>query len=92
VIGNPQNILIGSLGRLDFWTFLAICAVPALFSLLVIFAVVWLQCYARITRTVLAATLDPPQVRIHPLDRNQTIKGAVAMLALLLLFATPLPR
>jgi Na+/H+ antiporter NhaD/arsenite permease-like protein len=92
LIGNPQNILIGSLGRLDFWTFLAICAVPALFSLVVIFAVVWLQWHARITRTVLAATLDPPQVTLRPLDRNQTIKGAVAMLALLGLFATPLPR
>jgi len=92
LIGNPQNILIGSLGRLDFWIFLAICAVPALFSLLIIFAVVWLQWHARITGTVLAATLDPPQVAVHPLDRNQTIKGAVAMLALLVLFATPLPR
>ncbi len=92
LIGNPQNILIGSLGRLDFWTFLAICAVPALFSLVVIFSVVWLQWHARITRTVLAATLDPPQVSLHPLDRNQTIKGAVAMLALLVLFTTSLPR
>jgi Na+/H+ antiporter NhaD/arsenite permease-like protein len=92
LIGNPQNILIGSLGRLDFWVFLAICAVPALFSLVVIFAVVWLQWHARITRTMLAATLDPPQVTFHPLDRNQTIKGAVALLALLVLFATPLPR
>jgi Na+/H+ antiporter NhaD/arsenite permease-like protein len=66
--------------------------VPALFSLVVIFAVVWLQWHARISRTVLAATLDPPQVTLHPLDRNQTIKGAVAILALLVLFTTPLPR
>jgi len=92
LIGSPQNIPIGSLGRLDFWSFLAICAVPALFSLVVIFAVVWLQWQARISRTVLAAPLDPPQVTLHPLDRNQTIKGAVAMLALLVLFTTPLPR
>ena len=92
LIGNPQNILIGSLGRLDVWTFLAICAVPALFSLVVIFFVVWLQWNARITRTMLAATLDPPQVTVHPLDRNQTIKGVVALLALFILFATPLPR
>ena len=92
LIGNPQNILIGSLGRLDFWTFLAICAVPALFSLVVIFFVVWLQWNARITRTMLAATLDPPQVTVHPLDRNQTIKGVVALLALFILFASPLPR
>ena len=43
LIGNPQNILIGAIGRLDFWTFLAICAVPALFTLVVVFVVVWLQ-------------------------------------------------
>jgi Na+/H+ antiporter NhaD/arsenite permease-like protein len=92
LIGNPQNILIGSLGRLEFWTFLAICAVPALFTLVVVFVVVWLQWHKRVTRTVLAATLDAPPISGHPLDRNQTIKGAVALLALLLLFATPLPR
>jgi Na+/H+ antiporter NhaD/arsenite permease-like protein len=92
LIGNPQNILIGSLGRLDFWTFLAICAVPAIFTLVVVFLVVWLQWHGRITQTVLAATLDPAPVAVHPLDRNQTIKGVIALLALLILFATPLPR
>ena len=92
LIGNPQNILIGALGRLDFWIFLAICAVPAVFTLIVVFAVVWLQWRSRITQTVLAATLDPPVVSVHALDRNQTIKGTVALAALLVLFATPLPR
>jgi Na+/H+ antiporter NhaD/arsenite permease-like protein len=92
LIGNPQNILIGSLGRLDFWRFLAICAVPAAFSLLVVFAVVWLQWRKRITQTVLAAALDLPAPAHHPLDRNQTLKGAAALLALFVLFATPLPR
>jgi Na+/H+ antiporter NhaD/arsenite permease-like protein len=92
LIGNPQNILIGALGRLDFWTFLAICAVPAIFTLVVVFAVVWLQWHKRITQTVPAATLDEPAITVHPLDRHQTIKGAVALLALLVLFATPLPR
>jgi Na+/H+ antiporter NhaD/arsenite permease-like protein len=92
LIGNPQNILIGALGRLDFWTFLAICAVPAMFTLIVVFLVVWLQWRTRISQTVLAATPDPPPITVHPLDRNQTIKGAVAVLLLLALFATPLPR
>jgi Na+/H+ antiporter NhaD/arsenite permease-like protein len=92
LIGNPQNILIGALGRLDFWVFLAICAVPAIFTLIVVFLVVWLQWRTRIAHTVLAATLDAPPITLHPLDRNQTIKGAVALLVLLVLFATPLPR
>src|SRR6516162_4460205 len=92
LIGNPQNILIGALGRLDFWTFLAICAVPAMFTLVVVFVVVWLRWHSRITRTVLAATLEAPSIAVHPLDRNQTIKGVAALLLLLVLFATPLPR
>jgi Na+/H+ antiporter NhaD/arsenite permease-like protein len=92
LIGNPQNILIGAIGRLDFWVFLAICAVPAMFTLIVVFLVVWLQWRTRISQTVLAATLDAPPITLHPLDRNQTIKGAVAVLVLLVLFATPLPR
>ena len=28
IIGNPQNILIGQTGGLDFWTFLAACGPP----------------------------------------------------------------
>src|SRR6516162_7481203 len=92
LIGNPQNILIGALGRLDFWRFLAICVVPAMFTLIVVFLIVWLQWRDRISRTVLAATLEAPSIAVHPLDRNQTIKGVAALLLLLVLFATPVPR
>ncbi|WP_307832722.1 SLC13 family permease [Azospirillum argentinense] len=42
VIGNPQNILIGQMGHLDFWRFLAVCGVPALVGLVVVYVVVWL--------------------------------------------------
>src|SRR5665213_189925 len=92
LIGNPQNMLVGAIGRLDFWRFLAVCGVPALFSLATVFTVVWLQWRRRI---VAGASPDPaelPAVILHPFDRNQVIKGAVALLALLLLFATSLPR
>jgi Na+/H+ antiporter NhaD/arsenite permease-like protein len=92
LIGNPQNIVIASLGRLEFWTFLAICAVPAIFTLVVVFVVVWLQWQNRVTLTTQDDTADASPITVHPLDRNQTIKGAVALLALLVLFATPLPR
>jgi Na+/H+ antiporter NhaD/arsenite permease-like protein len=97
LIGNPQNILLGAIGRLDFWVFLKVCAVPALFTLVVVFAVVWLQWRRRI-RNVPA---PPPEAQVpiaaaatteHLLDRFQTLKGVVAMVALLVLFATPLPR
>jgi Na+/H+ antiporter NhaD/arsenite permease-like protein len=92
LIGNPQNIVIASLGRLEFWTFLTIGAVPAIFTLVVVFFVVWLQWQNRVTRTTQDDKTEASPITVHPLDRNQTIKGAVALLALLVLFATPLPR
>src|SRR5579864_2499961 len=93
LIGNPQNILLGAIGRLDFRGFLGACGVPALFALVVVFGVVWLQWRRRIRDT--AVPPDPiaiAAVTEHVLDRNQTIKGGVALLALLILFTTSLPR
>jgi Na+/H+ antiporter NhaD/arsenite permease-like protein len=92
LIGNPQNILIGQIGSLSFHTFLLACLVPALVALLCVFGVLWLLWHDRIENTVLAVTRDVPEVPVHPYDRNQTIKGIVAMVALLILFTTSLPR
>jgi Na+/H+ antiporter NhaD/arsenite permease-like protein len=92
LIGNPQNMLVGAIGRLDFWRFLAVCGVPALFALATVFAVVWLQWRRRIVAGEPADPGELPAVVSHPFDRNQVIKGAVALLALLLLFLTSLPR
>ena len=91
LIGNPQNILLGAIGQLDFWTFLGICGVPALFALVVVFGVVWLQWHRRM-RDAAPPSEPPSAAPTHVLDRNQMIKGGVAVLGLLILFATPLPR
>jgi Na+/H+ antiporter NhaD/arsenite permease-like protein len=101
LIGNPQNILLGAIGRLDFGGFLVACAVPALFALVIVFAVVWLQWHRRIdtpeappepSEIPPASTLLPPPATPHVLDRFQTVKGAIALALLLILFATPLQR
>jgi Na+/H+ antiporter NhaD/arsenite permease-like protein len=95
LIGNPQNILIGESGgngELSFQTFLLVCGLPALVSLAAVFAVIWFLWHDRIGSTVLAATREVPEVPRHPYDRNQAIKGLVAVALLLGLFATPLPR
>jgi Na+/H+ antiporter NhaD/arsenite permease-like protein len=92
LIGNPQNIVLGAMGHLGFWNFLRINGVPALFALIVVFAVVWLQWRRRIRDAIPPDARDPPPVTVHPIDRNQMIKGVVALLALLVLFSTRLPR
>jgi Na+/H+ antiporter NhaD/arsenite permease-like protein len=93
LIGNPQNILLGAIGRLDFWRFLAVSGVPAVVALAIVFSVLWLQWHRRIRPSPAPAdAIAIAAVTEHILDRNQTIKGAIALLALLILFTTPLPR
>src|SRR5712692_10171744 len=98
LIGSPQNILLGAVARLDFAAFLVACLVPALFALAVVFAVVWLQWHRRIDTPAPqpeSPELLPPVAPLstpHVLDRFQTLKGGIALAALLILFATPLQR
>ncbi|WP_173979872.1 anion transporter [Magnetospirillum sp. UT-4] len=88
IIGNPQNILIGQVGGLDFWHFLLACAVPGLAAL----GIVWLT-VRRVWRAELTATPEPvpdaPPFRAEPWQAG---KGIVALVFLLALFATDLPR
>src|SRR5580698_4802873 len=73
LIGNPQNILVGEVGRLNFWRFIGICGVPALFALLTVFTVVWLQWRRRMFAESTAELTNVAPVISHPFDRNQTI-------------------
>jgi len=85
LIGNPQNIAIGQIGNLSFWTFLGACGVPAIIALIVVFAVIWFQWHGRMAN-IEALPSDLPEVPIHPHDRVQSLKGAAAVLALLVCF------
>jgi Na+/H+ antiporter NhaD/arsenite permease-like protein len=88
IIGNPQNILIGEVGRIDFWPFLIACAPPALAGLASVFLAVWWQWRRRlVARANLAESVTVPE-----LDRPGLAKAACATLLLLVLFATPLPH
>jgi Na+/H+ antiporter NhaD/arsenite permease-like protein len=87
IIGNPQNILIGEIGELEFWRFLVACAPPALAGLACVHLVVWWRWRKRFGMPENRSDIAPPQ-----LDRPGLAKAAFAALLLLVLFATPLPH
>jgi Na+/H+ antiporter NhaD/arsenite permease-like protein len=87
LIGNPQNILIGQVGRLGFWAYSAIAIVPALVGLVATFG-----CIALAWRSSLGVeTRDAPLVA-PAFDRRQTSLCGAALLVLLFLFSTAVPR
>ncbi len=86
IIGNPQNILIGEIGRLDFWKFLAACGPPALVGLACVYVVIWWQWRARFP----AGPDRSDHVASPALDRLGLAKALFATGLLLTLFATGL--
>ncbi|MFM8990702.1 MAG: SLC13 family permease [Alphaproteobacteria bacterium] len=87
LIGNPQSIVIGQVGGLDFAGFVAGCAPPALAALCVTVVAVRLA-WAR----ELAASPKSPPPAAPPLDRPQAAKATAATLLMLALFLSPAPR
>lgn len=88
VIGNPQNILIGQVGQLDFWAFVAACGPPALLALVTVFGVVWIVW----RRELSPFALRNGEIEIPPMDHFGIGKGVVAGAVLLVLFSTRLPH
>jgi Na+/H+ antiporter NhaD/arsenite permease-like protein len=87
LIGNPQNIVIGQVGGLDFLAFLGVCGPPALAALGAVYLAVWI-----VWREQLVMRPKPVEAPPVAFDRGQTVKAALATLVLLALFATPVPR
>ena len=90
LIGNPQNILIGQAGGLEFWPYVLFALPPSVLSLAAVyFAVVLTWRNSFISETPTEAR---PLVNSPPLRRFQLIKALAAVAALIALFLSPLPR
>ncbi len=84
LIGNPQNLLIGQSGRLDFWHFTAVCAVPALVALGIVHAVVARsRAFRRMAARPIPAAQGPAPART---DRASLAKAILATAAILAVF------
>jgi Na+/H+ antiporter NhaD/arsenite permease-like protein len=87
IIGNPQNIVIGQVGALDFLDFALVCAPPALAALVLTVVVVRL-----VWSRALATAPGGSAPALPAVDRAQCAKATLATLLLLALFFTPIPR
>jgi Na+/H+ antiporter NhaD/arsenite permease-like protein len=90
LIGNPQNILIGQAGGLDFWAYTWIAGPPALAALAITYAVIWLQWRKRwgVAEPLVQTEASAEQVY----GARSYLKPLLASVALLALFSTSIPR
>src|SRR5262245_41752187 len=74
LIGNPQNILLGQVGNLGFWSYFAVAAVPAIAGLIITFG-----CIAFVWRASLAAQPANVPLEVPAIDRPQSGACGVAV-------------
>jgi Na+/H+ antiporter NhaD/arsenite permease-like protein len=90
LIGNPQNMLIGQVGHLDFYGFLRWALIPSMISLVAAYAIILLLC-----RRILTTPSPGGNASFQggpEFNRWQTAKGLLAVGVLVLLFLAPVPR
>jgi Na+/H+ antiporter NhaD/arsenite permease-like protein len=90
IIGNPQNMILGQVGTLDFADFTRLCLVPVLLSLGGAYAIL-LGLYRR----QLPSRHDagrPAERAYRAFSPHQTVKGMLVVAVLVALFFTRLPR
>jgi Na+/H+ antiporter NhaD/arsenite permease-like protein len=94
LIGNPQNMLIGQTGGLDFVAFSLWCGPPALLALLAAWGVIGWRYRGRwhAPGGVLAGAAPAGPAGDQAIDRYQTAKGAVLLALMVTAFLSPLPR
>jgi Na+/H+ antiporter NhaD/arsenite permease-like protein len=91
IIGNPQNMLLGQLGNLNFGKFLLFCITPSALSLAASYFIIYYLYRVKFRK-------EAP-VEIHERRKNwpdynehQSRKGLAIVIVLIVLFFTPAPR
>ncbi len=91
IIGNPQNMLIGQVGRLHFGAFLAWCAPPVIASLIGSYAII-VRLYKGRWGLPTGATTALPSATWPQYNPWQSAKGIAAAGVLIVLFFSSIPR
>ncbi len=91
LIGNPQNILIGQASHIAFWPYVAFALPPTIVALAAVYAAVVLTWRSDF---VAKRGTGAPGIGTDaaPLRKFQMLKAFAAVIALVVLFLSPLPR
>ncbi|WP_373499407.1 SLC13 family permease [Desulfococcus sp.] len=92
IIGNPQNMLIGQVGRLEFGRFILWCGPPALLALAGSFLLLCWLFRKEFGRQEKAPDPMPIVQSLPSFDRWQSLKGLAGVGLMLGLFFTSIPR
>ena len=90
LIGNPQDMMISQVARLDFGRYILWTCVPVAFAMAAAYGIIW-----RLSRKRLQlATTAPVELnqQTYPFNRPHTIKGIVILVVVIGLFFSPLPK
>jgi Na+/H+ antiporter NhaD/arsenite permease-like protein len=91
IIGNPQNMLIGQTGHLDFAKFFFWCSPPSLLALIAGYLII-LWIYRKKIYATEKKICSEGKQRRQPFDKWQTLKGIFLILILISLFFSSIPR
>jgi Na+/H+ antiporter NhaD/arsenite permease-like protein len=92
IIGAPHTIVIGQLGQLHLPTYLWACGMPAIVALVIVFVTISVMWRGRFLLPEGPQSDVPEPIPHRPHDLWQTRKGIIALVALLALFCTDLPK
>ena len=90
LIGNPQDMMIGAVARLNFGRYMLWSCVPVLFALGSAYGIIWLLSRHHL-QSALAARTGPDRPA-YPFNRAHTIKGLLILVVVVGLLFSPLPK
>jgi Na+/H+ antiporter NhaD/arsenite permease-like protein len=90
LIGNPQDMMISQVARLDFGRYILWTCMPVAFAMAAAYAIIWQLSRKRLQ---LAATAPVEfNQQAYPFNRPHTVKGLVILVVVIGLFFSPLPK
>ena len=90
LIGNPQDMMISQVARLDFGCYILWTCIPVAFAMAAAYGIIW-QLSRKRLQLAATAPVDLNQ-QIYPFNRPHTIKGIVILVVVIGLFFSPLPK